>query len=92
MATVTPWRKGSVSYAGMLVYHRGSTWQASRDTAQEPGLHARDWQAVAIAGGLREWVAIEHCFIERQRSEIARLEARIEALERKAPCKCQGAS
>jgi hypothetical protein len=50
MPTVTPWRKGAVAYAGMLMYHRGSTWQAMRDTAQTPSSKSRDWQPVAIAG------------------------------------------
>jgi hypothetical protein len=85
MPTVVPWRRGSVMYSGMMVYHRGSTWQASRDTAQEPGLKARDWQPVAIAGesGLQGRVEIERGLIERQRSEIARLEAQIAALEQR---------
>jgi hypothetical protein len=37
-----------VHYAGNTVRHRGSTWQALRDTAQEPG-HP-DWTCIAQAG------------------------------------------
>jgi hypothetical protein len=94
LPSVLPWRRGSVAYAGMVCHHRGSSFQARVDTAAEPSARSRDWQALALAGksGLQERIEIERSLIERQRAEISRLEARIEALERKAPCKCQGAS
>ena len=42
------WAAGAVYYTGDVVCHQGSTWQALRDTAQEPG-HL-DWICVAQAG------------------------------------------
>jgi hypothetical protein len=42
------WAADTVHYAGDLVCHRGSTWQALRDTAQEPG-HP-NWACIAQAG------------------------------------------
>jgi hypothetical protein len=91
LPSVMPWRRGSVMYSGMVCHHKGSSFQARVDTAQEPTLKAQDWQPIAIAGGLQERIELERALIERQRADISRLEARIEALERKA-CKCGGAS
>ena len=45
---VVPWAE-RIHYQGDLVAHLGSTWQAERDTAKEPGA-ADDWRAIATAG------------------------------------------
>jgi hypothetical protein len=42
------WTASEIHYAGAVVHHKGSTWQAARDTAQEPG-HP-DWVCLAVAG------------------------------------------
>jgi len=44
-----PWRSGAVTYQGELVTCGGSTFQAARDTAQEPG-DGNDWIVIALAG------------------------------------------
>ena len=46
-AAPTPWAKG-ISYQSALVVHRGSTYCAARDTAEEPPHD--DWTLVAAAG------------------------------------------
>jgi hypothetical protein len=45
---VKTWREESVVYQGELIGHRGSLWQAQRDTAQPPG--GSDWICVARRG------------------------------------------
>ena len=45
---VKTWREESVVYQGELVSHRGSLWQAQRDTAQPAG--GSDWVCVARRG------------------------------------------
>jgi hypothetical protein len=45
---VKTWREESVIYQGELISHRGSLWQAQRDTAQRPG--GPDWTCVARHG------------------------------------------
>lgn len=42
------WKSGSVTYGGEFVVHNGSTWQARKDTAMEPG--GFDWLCAARAG------------------------------------------
>jgi carbohydrate binding protein with CBM5/12 domain len=39
------WQRDTVYYAGDVVTHSGATWQAVRDTGQEPP--ARDWRCLA---------------------------------------------
>lgn len=46
---VTTWQFAQVSYAGDVVAHGGSTWQAVRDTAQCPG-SGGDWIVIASGG------------------------------------------
>ena len=45
---VKTWREESVVYQGELISHRGSLWQAQRDTAQTPG--GPDWVCAARHG------------------------------------------
>src|SRR5215471_16313982 len=45
---VKTWREESVVYQGELISHRGSLWQAQRDTAKAPG--GSDWACVARRG------------------------------------------
>ena len=45
---VKHWREGEIAYEGEIIIHEGSTWQATKDTAQAPGGDA--WALVAAAG------------------------------------------
>jgi hypothetical protein len=45
---VVPW-SDRIFYAGELVTHGGSCWQATNDTAKAPG-GGQDWQVIATAG------------------------------------------
>jgi len=45
---VTTWKADQISYEGDVVSHSGATWQATKDTGQEPG--GRDWICLARAG------------------------------------------
>lgn len=42
------WKPETIVYEGVLMAHRGAMWQATKDTAQEPG--GGDWVCVAGAG------------------------------------------
>jgi hypothetical protein len=46
---VKTWRHDAVYYAGDVVAFNGSTWQATKDTAQAPG-SGGDWQLLARGG------------------------------------------
>lgn len=46
---VKAWRREDVYYAGDVVAFDGSTWQATKDTAQAPG-SGGDWQLLARGG------------------------------------------
>jgi hypothetical protein len=46
---VKAYRPDEVHYAGEVVVHEGSAYQAQRDTARAP-LHDRDWICIAAAG------------------------------------------
>jgi len=48
MPLVQGWIDG-INYEGTIVVHRGSTYQALRDTAQAPG-KSQDWACLAQAG------------------------------------------
>jgi len=48
LPTVRAWQADQVHYEGAVVTHAGATWQASKDTGQEPG--GRDWVCLASAG------------------------------------------
>jgi hypothetical protein len=43
------WEPEMVAYAGSFVVHGGSCWQATRDTARQPG-DGEDWACVAKGG------------------------------------------
>lgn len=47
IAAVTPWAPG-VSYEADIRSHNGATWQATKDTANEPG--GEDWVCIAARG------------------------------------------
>ena len=45
---VMPW-SDQIFYRGQVVAHKGSSWQAIKDTAKQPG-SSDDWQLIAAAG------------------------------------------
>ena len=45
---VVPW-SDQIFYQGQVVAHKGASWQATRDTAKQPGA-SDDWQLIAAAG------------------------------------------
>jgi integrin beta 3 len=44
-----PWTVDRIFYQSDIATHLGSTWQAVRDTAKEPGT-SEDWRQIAAAG------------------------------------------
>lgn len=49
LPVVRLWSKG-ISYEGAVVVHRGGTFQAARDTADEPEVSSPDWLCLATPG------------------------------------------
>ena len=45
---IVPW-SDQIFYQGQVVTHKGASWQATRDTAKQPG-SSDDWQTIAAAG------------------------------------------
>jgi Collagen triple helix repeat (20 copies) len=68
---VTPYKEGEVHYAGDVVVHHGSTYQARCDTARDPS-HDRDWTCIAAAGRDAKIPAIRGLFDEK--ANYARLD------------------
>ena len=60
VAGIVPWTD-RIFYAGDLAAHLGSSWQAARDTAREPGA-SEDWRLVAAAGAPGASFAIRGTF------------------------------
>jgi hypothetical protein len=60
LAGIVPWTD-RIFYAGDLAAHLGSSWQAARDTAREPGT-SDDWRLIAAAGAPGASFAIRGTF------------------------------
>jgi hypothetical protein len=91
LAMVKSWVPETVFYAGDVVSHGGGTWQATKDTGQQPG--GRDWICLAVAGRDGGSITVRGTFDEtaeyRRLDVVARNGGSFVALK-DAPGRCPG--